>query len=86
MSSDDILAYYIARCQRLPHAEVYQRAGTLSSALFRDDATLLSILHGEGTLVRGEEGPAVTKVQRALVAAGYSLGRHGADGDLCGTT
>lgn len=33
-------------------------------------------------LGRGDKGPAVTSLQKALMAAGYDLGKYGADGDF----
>lgn len=55
--------------------------GALSSTYFSGDHVLENIAAGNGTLRKGAKGPAVRALQQYLIAAGFELGRSGADGD-----
>ena len=54
--------------------------GALTNALFSGDHVLENIAKGNGTLRKGSRGPAVRAIQQYLIAAGFDLGRWGADG------
>jgi hypothetical protein len=54
----------------------------LASRQLRGDVTLESVYDGEQFLRMGDGGEAVRKLQEALMEAGYSLPRFGADGDF----
>lgn len=52
----------------------------------RADSTFDDVFDGTRLIQRGDGGPIVERLQRALVAAGYPLRRFGADGDFGGET
>jgi len=52
----------------------------LTSPRFEEQATLERVLDGEKILRRGDEGPAVFRVQQALMEAGIRFPEYGADG------
>lgn len=54
----------------------------LQSSRFAGDEILEACYDGERFLRRGDKGPAVEKIQQALMDAGLSLPRFGADGDF----
>jgi peptidoglycan hydrolase-like protein with peptidoglycan-binding domain len=58
----------------------------LMSHRFADDPLLQSVFRGERLIQRGDKGPAVKKIQQALIDAGFSLPRYGADSDFGGET
>lgn len=53
---------------------------SLQSARFAGDAELEACLNGANKLKLGSTGPAVAKIQRALIDLGHLLARFGADG------
>lgn len=55
-------------------------AGGLACTLFGGDKRLLKVAAGELTLGRGDRGGSLRRVAKALMALGYGLPRHGADG------
>ncbi len=55
---------------------------TLRTPGLAADATLRQVAAGQGELAAGAKGPAVKRVQEALVRAGFQLPRFGADGDF----
>ncbi len=52
----------------------------------KGDATLDQVASGTTVLNKGAKGEPVTKVQEALIQAGYKLPKFGADGDFGGET
>lgn len=58
----------------------------LTSPLFADDTVLQAVFRGEQALQRGYKGPAVKKIQQALIEAGFPLPVYGADSDFGGET
>ena len=54
----------------------------LMSHRFADDPLLQSVFRGERLIQRWDKGPAVKKIQQALIDAGFSLPRYGADSDF----
>jgi len=67
------------RLARAP-AEPEERVQKDDSARFEGDAKLEKIEAGSSTLAKGATGLQVTKLQQALVDAGYKLPKHGVDG------
>ena len=53
---------------------------TLSASRFEGDQTLEEVHNGERLLRVGERGPAVVKIQEALLHTGFDLPQYGADG------
>src|SRR5205807_4309779 len=52
----------------------------LTNPRFAGDAVLEACLAGEHRMMAPETGPAVVKVQQALIDLGFTLPMHGADG------
>ncbi len=61
-------------------APVIQRTPSATSDRFADDKELEAIFAGTKTLQQGNQGLTVTKLQQALVDAGYSLPKAGVSG------
>lgn len=58
----------------------------LSNPRFAGDPVLEACLAGEHRMLAPETGPAVAKVQQALIDLGFPLPVHGADGTFSGET
>jgi peptidoglycan hydrolase-like protein with peptidoglycan-binding domain len=58
----------------------------LTNPRFAGDPVLEACLAGEHRMMAPETGPAVAKVQQALIDVGFPLPVHGADGTFSGET
>ena len=58
----------------------------LTNPRFAGDPVLEACLAGHHRMMAPESGPAVAKVQQALIDLGFSLPVHGADGTFSGET
>jgi peptidoglycan hydrolase-like protein with peptidoglycan-binding domain len=56
--------------------------GELMSPRFANDPVLQSVYYGKRLLRKGDKGPAVQKIQQALMDLNFPLPRFGADGSL----
>ncbi len=91
LAGQDLLAHELVHviqqtrdCNTLDERTKYIQCsnGGLMSPRFANDLVLQSVYRGQRLLRKGDKGPAVQKIQQALMDLGFPLPRFGADSDF----
>ncbi len=77
-----LLSLNQARVQRKVSTSPEENQTGLTSPRFAGDPILEACFNDKGRLKKGDKGPAVTKIQEALIDFGIPLPKFGADGDF----